>query len=92
MFACLFLFVQRSIPWQDEDISKQQDGVYLPASVGLSSAIKEDNSELTAVIMKGWLEKNPPQGYELRHMPEMASPNTPHRYVIQISYRSLYLK
>lgn len=68
MFACLFLFVQRSIPWQDEDISKQQDSVYLPASVGLSSAIKEDNSELTAVIMKGWLEKNPPQGYELRHI------------------------
>ncbi|XP_070826091.1 arf-GAP with Rho-GAP domain, ANK repeat and PH domain-containing protein 1 isoform X1 [Chaetodon trifascialis] len=48
--------------WQDEGISNLQGSVYLPNSGRLSSATKEDSSQLAAVIKMGWLDKNPPQG------------------------------
>ncbi|XP_051252883.1 arf-GAP with Rho-GAP domain, ANK repeat and PH domain-containing protein 1 isoform X2 [Dicentrarchus labrax] len=48
--------------WQDGSISNLQGSVYLPNSGRLSSASKEDSSQLDAVIKMGWLDKNPPQG------------------------------
>ncbi|KAM9358599.1 arf-GAP with Rho-GAP domain, ANK repeat and PH domain-containing protein 1 [Symphorus nematophorus] len=48
--------------WQDEGLSNLQGSFYLPTSGRLSSATKEDNSQLAAVIKMGWLDKNPPQG------------------------------
>ncbi|GAA6233062.1 arf-GAP with Rho-GAP domain, ANK repeat and PH domain-containing protein 1 isoform X1 [Lates japonicus] len=48
--------------WQDEVLRNSQGSVYLPNTGRLPSAIKEDSSQLTAVIKMGWLDKNPPQG------------------------------
>lgn len=63
VFMCLFLYVQRSTLWQDDGISSQ-GSVYLPNTGRQASATKENCSQLTAVIKSGWLDKNPPQGYE----------------------------
>lgn len=64
VFTCLFLCIQSPALWQDEGLSNLQGSVYLPDSGRLSVAAKEDNSQLIAVIKMGWLDKNPPQGYE----------------------------
>ncbi|CAN9511322.1 unnamed protein product [Ophioblennius macclurei] len=48
--------------WQDEGFSKQQGSVYLPDNGRFPPAAKEDNSQHSAVIKMGWLDKNPPQG------------------------------
>nr|XP_046244713.1 arf-GAP with Rho-GAP domain, ANK repeat and PH domain-containing protein 1-like isoform X2 [Scatophagus argus] len=48
--------------WQDEGLSSLKGSVYLPSYGRLSSAAKEDSSQLTSVIKMGWLDKNPPQG------------------------------
>ncbi|XP_030600008.1 arf-GAP with Rho-GAP domain, ANK repeat and PH domain-containing protein 1 isoform X2 [Archocentrus centrarchus] len=44
------------------DLPSQQGSFYLPNSGILTPAIKEDTSQLSAVIKMGWLDKNPPQG------------------------------
>lgn len=62
-----FVFVQRPATLQEGGLSRLQDSVYLPSSSSLSAAVKEENSTNAAVIIKGWLEKNPPQGYEQQH-------------------------
>ncbi|KAK2912627.1 arf-GAP with Rho-GAP domain, ANK repeat and PH domain-containing protein 1-like isoform X2 [Channa argus] len=46
--------------WRD-DVIRNQSSVYLP-NTGRSSSIKEDGSQLVAVIKMGWLGKNGPQG------------------------------
>lgn len=65
---CLFLCIHSSTPWQDVGISTLQASVYLPNTGRLASAAKEDSSQLTAVIKMGWLDKNPPQGYEWQQL------------------------
>ncbi|KAI4815708.1 hypothetical protein KUCAC02_005843, partial [Chaenocephalus aceratus] len=51
-----------SSTWQDGGIGSLQESVYLPKTGRLSSASKDDSSQLVAVIKMGWLDKNPPQG------------------------------
>ncbi|KAK5929221.1 hypothetical protein CgunFtcFv8_010470 [Champsocephalus gunnari] len=51
-----------SSTWQDGGIGSLQESVYLPNTGRLSSASKDDSSQLAAVIKMGWLDKNPPQG------------------------------
>ncbi|KAM4742821.1 arf-GAP with Rho-GAP domain, ANK repeat and PH domain-containing protein 1 isoform 2-T2 [Anableps anableps] len=53
---------QDSPPWQTECIGIQPGSFCLPHTGRLSTPIKEDSSQLSAVIKMGWLDKNPPQG------------------------------
>ncbi|XP_062274830.1 arf-GAP with Rho-GAP domain, ANK repeat and PH domain-containing protein 1-like isoform X2 [Scomber scombrus] len=48
--------------WQDSEVGSIKGSFYLPSTGRLSSASKEDSSQLAAVIKMGWLDKNPPQG------------------------------
>lgn len=68
MFVCLFLCIQRPTEWPVVNLSNLQGSVYLPNDGRLSSVAKEDSSHLAAVIKMGWLDKNPPQGYEWQHV------------------------
>ncbi|CAI5694321.1 unnamed protein product [Oreochromis niloticus] len=43
-------------------LHSQQGSFYLPNTGVLASTMKEDTSQLSAVIKMGWLDKNPPQG------------------------------
>uniref|UniRef100_A0AAX7TH84 ArfGAP with RhoGAP domain, ankyrin repeat and PH domain 1 n=1 Tax=Astatotilapia calliptera TaxID=8154 RepID=A0AAX7TH84_ASTCA len=43
-------------------LHSQQGSFYLPHTGVLASTMKEDTSQLSAVIKMGWLDKNPPQG------------------------------
>uniref|UniRef100_A0A8C9YQI3 ArfGAP with RhoGAP domain, ankyrin repeat and PH domain 1 n=1 Tax=Sander lucioperca TaxID=283035 RepID=A0A8C9YQI3_SANLU len=61
-FVCLLLCIQSPSPWQDGGIDNQQGSFYLPNTGRLAPAPKDDSSQLAAVIKKGWLDKNPPQG------------------------------
>ncbi|KAM6933000.1 arf-GAP with Rho-GAP domain, ANK repeat and PH domain-containing protein 1 [Xenentodon cancila] len=49
-------------PWHDEGSSSLKGSFSLPHTGRLSAPIKEDDSQLSAVIKMGWLDKNPPQG------------------------------
>ncbi|KAK5605579.1 hypothetical protein CRENBAI_010017, partial [Crenichthys baileyi] len=51
-----------SPPWQSESIGSQTGSFCLPHTGRLSTPIKEDSSQHSAVIKMGWLDKNPPQG------------------------------
>ncbi|XP_072248713.1 arf-GAP with Rho-GAP domain, ANK repeat and PH domain-containing protein 1 isoform X3 [Leuresthes tenuis] len=48
--------------WNDQGFSNPKGSFYLPLSGRLNAPVKEDSSQLSAVIKMGWLDKNPPQG------------------------------
>uniref|UniRef100_A0AAX7UCG5 ArfGAP with RhoGAP domain, ankyrin repeat and PH domain 1 n=1 Tax=Astatotilapia calliptera TaxID=8154 RepID=A0AAX7UCG5_ASTCA len=48
-------------------LHSQQGSFYLPHTGVLASTMKEDTSQLSAVIKMGWLDKNPPQGEYILH-------------------------
>ncbi|KAM9853502.1 arf-GAP with Rho-GAP domain, ANK repeat and PH domain-containing protein 1 [Aulostomus maculatus] len=48
--------------WEDPGLSSSQGSIYQLNTGRLASALKEDTSQLSAVIKMGWLDKNPPQG------------------------------
>ncbi|XP_041850481.1 arf-GAP with Rho-GAP domain, ANK repeat and PH domain-containing protein 1-like isoform X2 [Melanotaenia boesemani] len=48
--------------WQVEGFSSQKGSFCLPHTGCLPAPIKDDTSQLSAVIKMGWLDKNPPQG------------------------------
>ncbi|XP_051934188.1 arf-GAP with Rho-GAP domain, ANK repeat and PH domain-containing protein 1-like isoform X1 [Hippocampus zosterae] len=48
--------------WEERGLGSLQGSIFLPNTGRLASAPKEDNSQLSAVIKMGWLDKNPPQG------------------------------
>lgn len=68
MFLSFFLFCLRvsvcAHTYRYEgSLHSQQGSFYLPNTGVLASTMKEDTSQLSAVIKMGWLDKNPPQGY-----------------------------
>ncbi|XP_061775109.1 arf-GAP with Rho-GAP domain, ANK repeat and PH domain-containing protein 1-like isoform X1 [Nerophis ophidion] len=48
--------------WEDSGLNSLQSSIYLPTFGRLATLPKEDSSQAPAVIRKGWLDKNPPQG------------------------------
>ncbi|XP_061924184.1 arf-GAP with Rho-GAP domain, ANK repeat and PH domain-containing protein 1 isoform X2 [Entelurus aequoreus] len=48
--------------WEEPGLNSLQSSIYLPNIGRLASPPKEDSSQAPAVIRKGWLDKNPPQG------------------------------
>lgn len=61
--AHVSFFLCSRMSTQDEVLSNH-GSVYLPVSHRLSGAPREDSTQLAAVIKMGWLDKNPPQGYD----------------------------
>ena len=50
--------------WLDYESLPTQGRLSLPSLGPLGLPPKEDSSHQSAVIKMGWLDKNPPQGYE----------------------------